>query len=221
MSRFALLPAVFLVAAPRVGAQPSGLAHDIGAALGSTDYSVLLVDTFQKTLDFGVCVSVTQMVAVASRESETFNGICRFGGDAEAIGAVPERNLYQAGLSDDAETWSAEAARAVPVAWHRALLDAATADCVGAAWERAIRTAEYGGRGDAIDVDGEVDYFLRAGPTEDVLTAHAADPDEASVAGAMRALGFQIGDFARGEATAESVRDGCARLNAALDRLDP
>lgn len=218
MTRLALLAVLFSAAA---SAQPSGLAHDVAAAFEASDYSALLVITFQDPLDVGRCVDVTQMLTVSRFTPETFVGICHLENGGEAFAADPERNLYSAGLADDGETWAVDSARAVPVAWHRASLGAATADCVGAAWDRAIRTAQYGGPGDAIDVDGDVDYFLRAGPGEDVVTAHAAGPDPASVAGAMRALGLRIGAFARGATTAGQVRAGCDELNASIDRLDP
>ena len=216
-----LVPLPLLVLATSVSAQPSGLAHDVAAAFEASDYSALLVETFQEPLGLQSCVDVSQMLAATSFTPETFAGICRRETDGEAFVADPERNLYYAGLPADDEPWSPEAARDVPVAWHRAALDAATSDCVGVAWGRAIRTAQYGGPGDAIDVDGEVDYFLRVGPGEDVLAAHAAGPDPESVAGAMRALGLRIGAYARGEATADQVRAGCDKLNDSIDRLDP
>lgn len=222
MSRFALLLALASVlgtTAP-VAVQSAGLAHDVDAVFASSDYTVLLTDVFQMARDDGrLCLDVSQVLVVTSRSPEWFAGVCRREDGFDAFVARPAQNLWAAGLSDDAEEWTRERAERTEVVWHRASVDAEAAQAVGDAWESAIRAAEYGGPGDAIDVDGEVMYVLRAQPCGETMSAHAADPPRTSAAGALRALGVLIADMADGETVSSARIQTAARL--VHERLDP
>lgn len=215
---------VLLLAASPAQAQDGTLRPDTPTVFGgpTVAYLAFLSDVFDAYTVFGEsagpCWAGVQMIQVASFTPERSVGVCRTSRGFSAYSVIPERNLWYTGLdSTCGERWCSDGARTVRLETRRADIDAETAGCVTSAWDTAVRTARYVPRTEitTVGLDGETSYFAsRSGGVE--VTASVWSPAPATLAGALVSLGEQVGAFARGEATPETLGRACSRVEALL-----
>lgn len=209
-----LLAAAVLAAVPSA-AQDGGLLPDVSAVFGVSLYEAVVGEVLHR--DPAVCRGGVQMIALPAFTPERSAGTCQTQDGFVAYAVTPSQSIGYAGTdTTGVEPWSPERARAVAIHRDEVRIDSALAARVAAVWARTLRTARQPPESTEMSVglDGEIVHFASFAPV--MLAANAWSPDEASLPGALAALGGAIRAVALRRAPAGALAEACARLEAML-----